>query len=64
MTVGELKKRIEELGISDDADVCIIQNLPFKDLIAYKSDYISKTFNGNLKIVTYDDGMAISSRDY
>lgn len=64
MKVGELKNRIEELDISDDADVYIIQNLPFKDLIAYKSEYISKTFNGNLKIVTYDDGTTISSRDY
>jgi len=64
MKVGELKKRIEDLGISDDADVYIIQNLPFKDLISYKPYYISKTFNGNLKIVTYDDGTAIFSRDY
>ena len=63
MKVGELKKRIEDLGISDDADVYIIQNLPFKDLIAYNPYYISKTFNGNLKIVTYDDGMTISSCD-
>lgn len=64
MTVGELKNRIEELKINDDADVYIIQNLPFKDLIAYNPYYISKTFNGNLKIITYDDGKATSYRDY
>ena len=64
MKVRELKKCIEELGISDDADVYIIQNLPFEDLIAYKPSYISKIFNGNLKIVTYEEGITVSSHDY
>lgn len=64
MKVGELKKCIEELEISDDADVYIIQNLPFEDLIAYNPYYISKTFNGNLKIITYEEGMTVSSHDY
>lgn len=64
MTVGELKKRIEELEISDDADAYIIQNLPFEDPIAYNPYYISKTFNGDLKIVTYEEGMTVSSHDY
>ena len=64
MTVGELKNRIEDLDISNDANVCIVQNLPFKDLIAYKSDYIYRSNHGNLVIVTYDDGTAMPGRDY
>lgn len=59
MKVGELKKRIEDLGISDDADVYIIQNLPFVDLVSYRAYCIAKTLNGNLKIVTYDEGTSV-----
>lgn len=64
MTVGELKKHIEKLDVSDDADVCIIQNMPFKDPIAYKPNYISKNLCGDLMIITYEEGITISSHDY
>lgn len=64
MTVGELKKRIEELNASDDADVYFIQNTPFKDPVAYKLNCISKSFRDDLVIVTYEEGMTVSSHDY
>lgn len=64
MTVGELKKRIEELDVSDDDDVCFIQRTSFKDPIAYKPECISKNFYGDLMIITYEEGMTVSSHDY
>ena len=42
MKVGELKKRIEELGVSDDANVWIIQRTSFKDPVIYEPSHISK----------------------
>ena len=64
MTVGELKKRIEELDVSNDADVCFIQRTTFKDPIAYKPHCISKNLWGDLMIITYEEGMTVSSHDY
>lgn len=64
MKVGELKKRIEELNVSDDANVCIIQRTSFKDPVAYKPSYISKNVWDELIIITYEEGMTVSSHDY
>lgn len=64
MTVRELKKRIEELDVSDDDNVCFIQRTSFKDPIAYRPNCISKSFSGDLMIVTYEEGMTVSSHDY
>ena len=64
MKVGELKKRIEELDVSDDANVCIIQRTSFEDPVAYKPDCISKNFCDDLIIITYEEGMTVSSHDY
>ena len=54
MTVGELKKRIEELKISDAAEVHIVYSALPKDLVSYKPYYVTKTINNNLKIIIYN----------
>ncbi len=64
MKVRELKKRIEELGVSDDANVCIIQRTSFKDPVAYEPSYVSKNFWDDLIIITYEEGTTVSSHDY
>ncbi len=56
MKVRELKKRIEDLGISDDADVRIEQNIPFEDLSTYEPRYIRTNDRNELVLVIYDDG--------
>lgn len=56
MKVGELKKRIEDLGISDDADMRIEQNIQFEDLSTYEPRYIRTNDRNELVLVIYDDG--------
>lgn len=64
MTVGELKKRIEDLGISDDADVCITYGSSSKDLVSYRPYCIAKTIHGNLKIIIYDKEVEEENNKY
>lgn len=56
MTVGELKKRIEELDVSDVANVRIEQIAPFEDLSTYDPCYIRTNDRDELVLVIYDDG--------
>lgn len=64
MKVGELKKRIEELDVSDDANVWIIQRTSFKDPVVYEPSHISKNLWDSLIIITYEEGTTVSSHDY